>query len=1347
VEPADVTYLETHGTGTQLGDPIELNALGEVFAGRTSPLLVGSVKANIGHLEEAAGLAGVIKAVLMLRHRMIPRQIHCDVLSDNVDWADLPLEVPRTLMQWPDAPAIAAVSSFGMSGTNAHVVLEAFDVPPASRSVQRRSFVFPLSARDEEDLDAMVRQLVDGLSADHDVAEVAYTLQIGRKRHRCRLAVVASDMQALRTLLQAVLNGAAVGSEVVRGDGAGEVEGRPLATEAALQLLADEELATLATLWCEGYVVDWSALCGATIPRRVPLPTYPFKRERVWLTSRESIKAKVPSPPEADASERRQNGHPEVAAATATQLAASSGSASGRDASASPPQGEPVASSNGRDSGAPALPAVPGAAPQPVSHPASAVIDALRAHLAELFGTVPDGLSLDAPFDELGADSLTFMRVSQFVRDRFHVTLSFQQLIEDASTLQELAAIVSSKMPASAPDWSPEPAPSTKAAPSTKSEPAFRSGPSSLGMSGHQTEGLTEQQARFLAELIDAYTARTAGSKAEAERDRSVMANCRTLPFQSLCKEMTYPIVVDRSAGSRFWDIDGNEYLDISIGYGVHFFGHQPDFIVDALREQLEKGVHIGPQASQSGNVARLLCELTGLSRAVFCSSGTEAVMASLRFARAATGRTRFVMFEGSYHGWSDPTLALPAGPRGSIPMARGIGAGAMSDVVVLEYGALESLETIRALAPELAAVLVEPVQSRRPDLQPVEFLRELRQITRAAGAALVFDEIITGFRIHPGGAQAWAGVDADLVVYGKILGGGMPIGAIAGRPEFMDTVDGGAWSYGDDSSPTVPTTFFGGTFNRNPMSMAAAQAVLTRLKAEGPQLQQRLGDTVTALADEFNAFCREEDFPLQVVHFASLFRFIGEGDYSLQRFPIPIDLFFYMLALQGIYVLESRVCFLSVSHTADDVQHIVETAKSCLRALRAGGFFPTSKAALPPAIPVGNRLAEDARLDAAFSVPALRAVGPPDDVLLTGGTGFLGAHLAAELLRATPARVHCVARADDAEQAKNRVIGNLEANGCWDNAFAARIVGIPGDLARPGLGLADTTWRELAETIDAIYHNGAHVHSLLSYDKLRAPNVEGTHELLRLAVDGTVKAFHYISTDAVFDAHGYLRQARIYEDEPLTHADTLYGGGYAETKWVADNLVAHARAAGLHASIYRPGTVTGALAGGCGQVGDYFTRFIRGSIQLGICPDIDATIDLVPVDVVAQSIVALSQAKNGPGTFHLAHPEPIGYGQLVQAIRDAGYPLEIVPLHVWEAALADLRYEDDNALYPLLPLFLESSDPIFRRARLDARNTVASATAFRKTCPPLVDLIPTYLKRFRAEGLLELRGREPVAR
>jgi glutamate-1-semialdehyde aminotransferase len=338
---------------------------------------------------------------------------------------------------------------------------------------------------------------------------------------------------------------------------------------------------------------------------------------------------------------------------------------------------------------------------------------------------------------------------------------------------------------------------------------------------------------------------------------------------------------------------------------------------------------------------------MTGLARVTFTNSGTEAVMTALRLARAVTGRQRVALFAGSYHGSFDGVLARPwtgAGGQRAVPSSPGVPAGMVDDVLVLDYGAPGALAALRAAGGDLAAVLVEPVQSRRPGLQPREFLHQLRRLTEELGAALIFDEIVTGFRVHQGGAQAWFGVDADLATYGKVVGGGMPIGIIAGRPRFMDAIDGGAWSFGDESYPRTDKIFFAGTFCKHPLAMAAALAVLRHLEASGPSLQQRLNERTAALVRELNRCLADERVAGRVIHFGSLFRF------DFWRDVDSSDLLFYHLLEKGIYTWEGRNCALSTAHTDADVEHLVRAVRESIAELRAGGFFP------PEASPGGGR-------------------------------------------------------------------------------------------------------------------------------------------------------------------------------------------------------------------------------------------------------------------------------------------------------------------------------------------------------------------------------------------------------
>jgi len=449
-----------------------------------------------------------------------------------------------------------------------------------------------------------------------------------------------------------------------------------------------------------------------------------------------------------------------------------------------------------------------------------------------------------------------------------------------------------------------------------------------------------ERQRRYLETFIEQYERRTAQSKQLAQVYRHRLANNRSVAgFRLYIKEIVYQILVERAKGSRLWDVDGNEYIDLTMGFGVYLFGHDAVFIKEAVEAELQRGISIGPMNRKAGEVATLISQLTGVERVAFYNSGTEAVMVALRLARSVSRRSKIVIFAGSYHGTFDGVLARAKQGQiqaAAVPIAPGILPAMVEDVIVLPYDEPASLDMIRDRGHELAAVLVEPVQSRRPDVQPKHFLRELRTLTKQCGAALIFDEIITGFRTHPGGAQAWFDVQADLVIYGKVLGGGLPIGVVAGCAEYMDAIDGGQWQYGDESYPPHEEirTFVSGTFCHHPYAMASTWAILNCLKEAGPGLQHVLTDRTARLVQTLNTYFADENVPIRVVHFGSLFRFVLQGD---------LELFYYHLIHRGIYVWEGRTCFLSTAHSDEDVERIVQAVKHSVEDLRTGGFLPAS--------------------------------------------------------------------------------------------------------------------------------------------------------------------------------------------------------------------------------------------------------------------------------------------------------------------------------------------------------------------------------------------------------------------
>ncbi|GAB2542667.1 hybrid non-ribosomal peptide synthetase/type I polyketide synthase [Spirosoma aerophilum] len=454
-----------------------------------------------------------------------------------------------------------------------------------------------------------------------------------------------------------------------------------------------------------------------------------------------------------------------------------------------------------------------------------------------------------------------------------------------------------------------------------------------------QSATLTSTQKSFLHEFIDRYTTKTAASKAFAQENRRHMADPRVVTgFKPYTKELTYPLVVDKSAGSRLWDIDGNEYIDALNGFGSSMLGYQPDILKKVLHEQIEKGYEIGPQHKLAGEVSRLVCDFTGFDRAALCNTGSEAVMGALRIARTVTGRSLVVVFSGSYHGTFDEVLVRGSAALTSYPAASGIMPGSVQNVLVLDYGTDESLQIIKERAQELAAVLVEPVQSRRPEFQPVSFLKQVRAITEVSGTALIFDEVITGFRMHPGGAQALFGIKADLAAYGKVIGGGLPIGVIAGKAGYMDALDGGFWKYGDASYPEADITFFAGTFVRHPLALAAAKASLHYMKEQGPGLQKGLTAKAARLATQMNDLIDSQEIPLFVAQFGSLWKikFLEEIPYG--------ELVFTLMRERGIHIWDGFPCFITEAHTEDDISQIVTAFSESLADMAEAGFMTAKK-------------------------------------------------------------------------------------------------------------------------------------------------------------------------------------------------------------------------------------------------------------------------------------------------------------------------------------------------------------------------------------------------------------------
>lgn len=309
----------------------------------------------------------------------------------------------------------------------------------------------------------------------------------------------------------------------------------------------------------------------------------------------------------------------------------------------------------------------------------------------------------------------------------------------------------------------------------------------------------------------------------------------------------TYPRFLDHGMGSHVWDVDGNEYIDLIGSWGPLILGHCCQAVEQAVTAAISKGLSFGAPTAAEVEMAQLVCRMTGLEMVRMVNSGTEAVMSALRLARGATGRGKIIKFAGCYHGHSDAML-VKAGSgalTGGAPDSAGVPADIAADTLTASYNDLASVEALLLANPgQVAAVIVEPVAANMGVVGPAPgFLEGLRKLCDKSGALLIFDEVITGFRLALGGAQEYFGVKADLVTFGKIIGGGMPVGAYCGSRALMEQV-----------APCGPV-YQAGTLSGNPVAMAAGLAQLNYLKdhpevytdiaAKGEKLAAGLRETI----------------------------------------------------------------------------------------------------------------------------------------------------------------------------------------------------------------------------------------------------------------------------------------------------------------------------------------------------------------------------------------------------------------------------------------------------------------------------------------------------------------------
>jgi glutamate-1-semialdehyde 2,1-aminomutase len=394
-----------------------------------------------------------------------------------------------------------------------------------------------------------------------------------------------------------------------------------------------------------------------------------------------------------------------------------------------------------------------------------------------------------------------------------------------------------------------------------------------------------------------------------------------------------YPLYFDSGKGSRIHDVDGNKYIDFAMGWGPLILGHAPEVVADAIATQARCGLTYGAQHELEYEVAERLKRIIPCADLVcFANSGTEIVQVALRLARAATGRQKFIKFEGHYHGWDDSVLvsyrptAEQIASSGGKPVGVGLGQVPPQNTIIAEWNSRESVE--RAFAShhgEISAIICEPLVCNCACLPPEnDFLRFLRDITTQHGALLIFDEVITGFRLALGGAQEFYGITPDLATYAKAIGAGTPLSVLAGKQEYMGLIADGK-------------VVHAGTLNGNPLSLAAAKAALDFLAQGGGAVYRELHRRGEHLRAALENMLRAVGLPAVTNGAGPVFHLsFGERPARSYRDTLHTDTAMYSdfaLALldEGVMVLPDGRWYLSTAHTDDDIDATIAAARRAL--------------------------------------------------------------------------------------------------------------------------------------------------------------------------------------------------------------------------------------------------------------------------------------------------------------------------------------------------------------------------------------------------------------------------------
>ncbi|WP_288797623.1 thioester reductase domain-containing protein [uncultured Arsenicicoccus sp.] len=1187
----DVSYVEAHGTGTSLGDPIEVRALAASLGARRSyPLLLGSLKANIGHLEAAAGIAGLAKTVLAIEKGSIPGQPAIDRLNSHLDWDTLPLSVVQATTAWPDERRIAGVSSFGYGGSNAHLIVgAAVEVPvqngdgnPPQDSFPGQSVVVKMSAGSEEALRADAAAVARYVTRHPDltVPQIAWTANTARADRAVRAVVVASSRDELVASLVDIAEGGSDVSRVLSGVPQVFID----ATVASPRTTAEDHARMLATVtWLERFGLEIAAVKGSGA-RPITAAT--------------------------------------IAGAISTDLAH-----------------------------------------ELIHDPSMPLPD---------FGGGDIPLHTDASPDSPAAGEWVSALPSPDVAERDHaVELAVQAWLQGTPIRWDAIT--------------PRPPVATRLPNSTWSRTL------------HWTGAATPPPAQPSAGTSLPAIVHLPSGGAVAEQ---------TVTLRS------FPVIDEHQVHGRHV-VPGVVYFELVTRCAEHLLGYTPNLaalrierpLVLTQDDSVVLNATLTPRADDAHDVLVTSRDANGTwhthmrgrvergqpvtDEGITSSSPGEPDPASMTGMTGMTGGEfystlwprdfalgpSFTLLE-SVHPQTQVqtrTVTVKAPP----PACAGRRSGIRSELLMLDA------------CVQAAVLVLAPAQEADVRLG-VGF-------TAQEGLDVALPDRVTATAVPAGDATA------DIVIRGADQAEGPVLGVLRGvrygsvTPEQLDRATA--------SSPLSSST--GKSSNSRQQSRDSASLVkdcvahtlgfapetvvddLDLVETMDSIMLAEVADGLTAATGRTIDLATLLDLrtvgsvadhlrtgPDDTSHEASATEVGGDEDHRLA--PVqPVSTSAPVIAVAPRIQMHPQ-------QSADQPP----APTSSLKQQTATPSRPRRRANQLMSV---DEMSELAELPADFATD----IRPDDtldgDVLLTGATGFVGSFLLAQLLDQTARDIVCLVRAEDPDHARRRLLEAGRGYGLDFSGQLDRIQVVVADLSAENFGLTSSQLTDLAARTSEIFHNAAEVKWSTSYDRLAPANVDGTLQILRFATQEATKPVHFTSTVGVFSS-GQVIHDLVDEDTPLTSSGPLTVG-YAQTKWVAEQMIRNAADRGLPTTIHRINTGPSRERGDFNRL-DHLSMIIKGCIEAGVAPTEGRfPLQACPIDVVAARQVNLALNPVGGRTYHHLNP-PMPWGQMFDHIRDAGYPLQPLDFDTWRQHVTS-RSSGTMALLGLAPFLTNTLDTV----------------------------------------------------